>query len=68
MRRPRDIDSELKALQEKAKQLKVQRTIQLGELVEATGADTLNCPGFCGDGTTREVRRIHEHQIEAFSA
>ncbi|MCW4589703.1 hypothetical protein NO263_03815, partial [Gluconacetobacter entanii] len=26
----------------------------------------LNCPGFCGDGTTREVRRIHEHQIEAF--
>ncbi|MCE2577538.1 hypothetical protein LDL36_03265 [Komagataeibacter sp. FNDCR1] len=28
----------------------------------------LNCPGFCGDRTTREVRRIHEQQIEAFSA
>ncbi|MCG0999192.1 hypothetical protein LG413_13815, partial [Acetobacter persici] len=26
----------------------------------------LNCPGFCGDRTTREVRRIHEQQIEAF--
>jgi hypothetical protein len=28
----------------------------------------LNCPGFCGDSKTCEVRRIHEQQIEAFSA
>ncbi|EGG79028.1 hypothetical protein SXCC_00287 [Gluconacetobacter sp. SXCC-1] len=37
MRRPRDIDAELKALQEKTRQLKAQKTLQLGELVEATG-------------------------------
>ncbi|MCG4255463.1 conjugal transfer protein TraD [Acetobacter senegalensis] len=48
MRRPRDIDAELKALQEKAKQLKAQRTIQLGELVEATGADTLSIEALAG--------------------
>ncbi|MEW9275219.1 conjugal transfer protein TraD [Gluconobacter oxydans] len=48
MRKPRDIDAELKALQEKAKQLKVQRTIQLGELVEATGADTLSIEALAG--------------------
>ncbi|MBS1054976.1 conjugal transfer protein TraD [Gluconobacter kondonii] len=48
MRKPRDIDAELKALQEKAKQLKVQRTIQLGELVEATGADTLSIEALVG--------------------
>jgi hypothetical protein len=48
MRRPRDIDAELKALQEKTKQLKVQRTIQLGELVEATGADTLTIEVLAG--------------------
>ncbi|MFT8520193.1 MULTISPECIES: conjugal transfer protein TraD [Acetobacteraceae] len=48
MRKPRDIDAELKALQEKAKQLKAQRTIQLGELVEATGADTLSIEALAG--------------------
>ncbi|GBR28138.1 hypothetical protein GCM10010937_00260 [Gluconobacter japonicus] len=48
MRRPRDIDAELKALQEKAKQLRTQRTVQLGELVEATGADTLAVEALAG--------------------
>ncbi|MBS0961226.1 conjugal transfer protein TraD [Acetobacter thailandicus] len=48
MRKPRDIDAELKALQEKAKQLKVQRTLQLGELVGATGADTLSIEALAG--------------------
>lgn len=48
MRKPRDIDAELKALQEKAKQLKAQRTIQLGELVEATGADSLSIEALAG--------------------
>ncbi|KMS57565.1 conjugal transfer protein TraD [Sphingobium cupriresistens] len=41
MRKPRDFDSELKALADKAKALKERRVRQLGELVTATGADTL---------------------------
>lgn len=41
MRKPRDYDAELKALNDKARQLKERRLIQLGELVIATGADTL---------------------------
>ena len=40
MRKPRDFDSELKALADKARQLKERRVQQLGELVIATGADT----------------------------
>jgi DNA-binding protein H-NS len=42
MRKPRDFDSELKALSEKAKQLKSRKVLQLGELVIATGADALD--------------------------
>lgn len=42
MRKPRDFDSELQALTEKAKQLKSRKVLQLGELVIATGADALN--------------------------
>jgi DNA-binding protein H-NS len=42
MRKPRDFDSELKALTDKAKLLKVQKVQQLGELVIATGADALD--------------------------
>lgn len=48
MRKPRDIDGELKALQERAMALKVQRTVQLGELVEATGADALDLETLAG--------------------
>ena len=40
MRKPRDFDSELKALTDKTKQLKDSKVQQLGELVIATGADT----------------------------
>jgi DNA-binding protein H-NS len=39
MRKPRDFDSELKALTDKAKMLKGRKVQQLGELVIATGAD-----------------------------
>ena len=39
MRKPRDFDSELKALTDKAKLLKGRKVQQLGELVIATGAD-----------------------------
>jgi hypothetical protein len=42
MRKPRDFDSELRALADKAKQLKDRRVRQLGELVAATGADALD--------------------------
>lgn len=41
MRKPRDIDAELRALADKAKQLKSRKVTQLGELVIATGADEL---------------------------
>lgn len=48
MRKPRDFDSELKALAYKARQLKERRVRQLGELVAATGADTLDADLLAG--------------------
>ena len=42
MRKPKDYDAELKALDEKAKQLRQRKTMQHGELVAATGADALD--------------------------
>ncbi|WP_183110952.1 conjugal transfer protein TraD [Sphingomonas sp. So64.6b] len=41
MRKPRDFDSEMKALIERAKLLKERKRTQLGELVLAAGADVL---------------------------
>jgi hypothetical protein len=48
MRKPRDFDSELKALADKAKALKERRVRQLGELVAATGADALDADLLAG--------------------
>ena len=48
MRKPRDIDSELKALEAKAKTLKERRVRQFGELVIATGADALDTDMLAG--------------------
>lgn len=48
MRKPRDFDSELKALADKAKALKERRVHQLGELVMATGADALDAETLAG--------------------
>ena len=48
MRKLRDFDSELKALADKARQLKERRVRQLGELVAATGADTLDADLLAG--------------------
>ncbi|CAN5360576.1 hypothetical protein BH10PSE14_BH10PSE14_28910 [soil metagenome] len=48
MRRPRDYDAELKALTDKAKQLKERKVHQLGELVIATGADVLSIEELTG--------------------
>lgn len=63
MRKPRDYDSELKALADKAKAIKERRVRQLGELVAATGADALDADLLAGallnavatpDAATRE--------------
>jgi hypothetical protein len=48
VRKPRDYDAELKALQDKAKKLKSQKTAQLGELVQAVGADSLPVEALAG--------------------
>ena len=48
MRKPRDFDAELKALADKARQLKERRVQQLGELVIATGADTQDAETLAG--------------------
>ena len=48
MRKPRDFDSELKALGDKQKQLKERKVHQLGELVIATGADALSVEQLAG--------------------
>ena len=48
MRKPREIDSELKALEAKAKSLKERRVRQLGKLVIATGADALDAEMLAG--------------------
>lgn len=59
MRKPRDIDSELKALEAKAKTLKERRVRQLGELVIATGADALDAEmltgALLGAATTKDA-------------
>lgn len=66
MRKPRDYDAELKALADKAKQLKTRKQSQLGELVIATGADELSSEQLAGvllsatattDAATREAWR-----------
>lgn len=48
MRKPRDFDAELKALEEKARELKTRKVQQLGELVIATGADALTADELAG--------------------
>jgi hypothetical protein len=48
MRKPRDFDAELKALDERAKQLRERRLAQFGELVIATAADTLDVETLAG--------------------
>lgn len=48
MRKPRDYDAELKALEDKARELKIRKVQQLGELVIATGADALSAEELAG--------------------
>ena len=47
-RKPRDFDAELQALMERTKKLKGQKTVQLGELVQVTGADALPLETLAG--------------------
>src|SRR4051794_14739688 len=46
MRKPRDIDAELKALQDKQRSLK--RITQFGQIVTATGGDALDLETLAG--------------------
>ncbi|RJT28771.1 conjugal transfer protein TraD [Mesorhizobium waimense] len=48
MRKPRDFDAELKALEDKARELKTRKVQQLGDLVIATGADQLSTEELAG--------------------
>jgi hypothetical protein len=48
MRKVRDYDAELKALEERARGLKARRIEQLGALVTSTGADTLDLETLAG--------------------
>lgn len=48
MRKPRDYDAELKALEDKARELKARKVHQLGELVIATGADQFSSDELAG--------------------
>ena len=47
-RKPRDFDAELQALMDKAKKVKSQKTVQLGELVQIVGADALSMEALAG--------------------
>ncbi len=47
-RKPRDFDAELQALMDRAKKVKSQKTVQLGELVQVTGADALPMEALAG--------------------
>jgi DNA-binding protein H-NS len=48
MRKPRNFDAELKALEDKARELKNRKVQQHGELVIATGADALSADELAG--------------------
>ncbi|MGL6209838.1 MAG: conjugal transfer protein TraD [Paracoccaceae bacterium] len=48
MRKPRDFDAELKALEDKARDLKQRKVLGFGELLIATGADALSAAELAG--------------------
>nr|WP_269147192.1 conjugal transfer protein TraD [Paracoccus denitrificans] len=59
MRKPRDYDAELKALEDKARELKTRKVQQLGELVIATGADALTAEELAGALTDDDRAMIY---------
>jgi hypothetical protein len=72
MRKPRDYDSELKALDDKAKQLRGARLTQLGTLVISTSADALSIEELAGallsavDTKDAAIREGWRHRGAAF--
>ncbi len=72
MRKPRDYDAELKALDDKARRLKARKREQLGELVIATGGDALPIEQLAGalllavDATDASVREAQRARGAAF--
>jgi hypothetical protein len=72
MRKPRDFDSELKALQDKAGQLQKRKLTQLGELIIACHADVLPVEELAGallaaaDAKDAAIKRGWRERGEAF--
>lgn len=63
MRKVRDYDAELKALESRAKAIKARRIEQLGQLVTATGADALDMETLAGallDAVTLQNAEVKE--------
>lgn len=67
MRKVRDFDAELKALNERAKLLQRRKVQQFGELVEATGADALD-PDVLAGALLAAVAEKDKAAVTAWSA
>ncbi len=72
MRKPRDFDAALKTLTEKTKALKETKRRQLGDLIVATGADSLDIETLAGglvamaQATDTAQKRLWKKQGEEF--
>ncbi len=66
MRKVRDFDAELKALNERARLLKTRKIQQLGELIEATGADALD-PDLLAGALLAAVAETEKARMTAWS-
>jgi hypothetical protein len=67
MRKVRDFDAELKALNDRAKLLKQRKIQQFGELIEATGADALE-PDLLAGALITAVAETDRSTITKWSA
>lgn len=67
MRKVRDFDAELKALNDRAKLLRSRKIQQFGELIEATGADALE-PGLLAGALLTAVAEKDAATIKAWGA
>lgn len=67
MRKVRDFDAELKALNDRAKLLKQRKVQQFGELIEATGADALE-PDLLAGALIAAVAETDKTAIAKWSA
>lgn len=67
MRKVRDFDAELKALNDRAKLLKQRKVQQFGELIEATGADALE-PDLLAGALIAAVAETDKTTIAKWSA